>query len=67
MANEPQVDPKRNGPAPMQLRKTAMDIALISKASLTYDTDGREICDPKKLVEAAKIYEAYLKGNGNDF
>lgn len=44
------------------VRLTALDRAIQSNSGEDYDNEGRSITNPDKILEAAKKFEAYLKG-----
>jgi hypothetical protein len=48
-----------------QIKYSALSEAIRSCAGNSYDGDGRHITDPNKIVEAAKLFEAYLKETTN--
>lgn len=45
-----------------QDRLIALDQAIKSNAGSSYDEEGRHITNPDKIVEAAKKFETYLRG-----
>lgn len=49
-----------------QLRLTALDRAIAADTGKVYDEMALDNVDPNKILEAAKKFEAYLKGKNND-
>lgn len=61
-------EPTGKAPPPNRehaIRSVAMEMAIRSSSGSTYDEEGRSIIDPDKVVNAAKKFEAYIKGELN--
>lgn len=46
----------------MAVRTAAIDFAIRCASGASYDESGRAITDPKKVVEAASMFETFIKG-----
>jgi hypothetical protein len=58
MENETKAKDNRD----MAVRTAAIDFAIRCSSGSSYDFEGRAVTDPKKVVEAASMFEAFIKG-----
>jgi hypothetical protein len=46
----------------MSIRSVAVEMAIKANIGQSYDDEGRNISDANRIVEAAKKFEAFIKG-----
>lgn len=46
----------------MSIRSVATEMAIKAGTGAAYDDEGRHVCNADKIVDAAKKFEAFIKG-----
>lgn len=57
-----QPTPKDTSNRDMAIRSTAIDMAIRSNCGHSYDAESRLIVEAEKIIEGAKLFESYIKG-----